>query len=181
MYYIHLCSYLAPEYFMYGKVNDKIDVYAFGVVLLELLSGRKPISPDYPKGQESLVMWVCFCSPMLWHLLAYLFPNHMYCENYNRNTLLQATPILNSGKVLQLLDPSLGENYDHGEMEKMVLAATLCIKRAPRARPQMSLVSGPLLTLLQIVCTMSSNNRRLCCIWSVISWTMDGLFAFCLS
>lgn len=53
------CSYLAPEYFMYGKVNEKIDVYAFGVVLLELLSGRKPISNDYPKGQESLVMWVC--------------------------------------------------------------------------------------------------------------------------
>lgn len=43
---------------MYGKVNDKIDVYAFGVVLLELLSGRKPISSEYPKGQESLVMWV---------------------------------------------------------------------------------------------------------------------------
>lgn len=52
------CRYLAPEYFMYGKVNDKIDVYAFGVVLLELLSGRKPISSEYPKGQESLVMWV---------------------------------------------------------------------------------------------------------------------------
>ncbi|KAK7351088.1 hypothetical protein VNO77_10267 [Canavalia gladiata] len=102
-------GYLAPEYFMYGKVNDKIDVYAFGVVLLELLSGRKPISGDCPKGQESLVMW--------------------------------ASPILNSGKVLQLLDPSLGDNYDHEEMEKMVLAATLCIRRAPRARPQMSLIS----------------------------------------
>uniref|UniRef100_A0A0R0GHV6 Protein kinase domain-containing protein n=1 Tax=Glycine max TaxID=3847 RepID=A0A0R0GHV6_SOYBN len=102
-------GYMAPEYFMYGKVNDKIDVYAFGVVLLELLSGRKPISGDYPKGQESLVMW--------------------------------ASPILNSGKVLQMLDPSLGENYDHEEMERMVLAATLCIRRAPRARPLMSLIS----------------------------------------
>lgn len=61
------CSYLAPEYFMYGKVNDKIDVYAFGVVLLELLTGRKPISNDHPKGQESLVMWVCtlFCCNLL--------------------------------------------------------------------------------------------------------------------
>lgn len=48
---------------MYGKVNNKIDVYAFGVVLLELLSGRKPISNDHPKGQESLVMWVC---PLYW-------------------------------------------------------------------------------------------------------------------
>ncbi|RDX88967.1 Receptor-like cytosolic serine/threonine-protein kinase RBK2, partial [Mucuna pruriens] len=102
-------GYMAPEYFMYGKVNDKIDVYAFGVVLLELLSGRKPISGDYPKGQESLVMW--------------------------------ASPMLNSGKVSQLLDPSLGDNYVREEMERMVLAATLCIRRAPRARPQMSLIS----------------------------------------
>ncbi|KAJ1411695.1 Serine/threonine-protein kinase, active site [Sesbania bispinosa] len=50
-------GYLAPEYFMYGKVSDKIDVYAFGVVLLELISGRGPISSGTCKGQESLVMW----------------------------------------------------------------------------------------------------------------------------
>ncbi|KAI3448829.1 hypothetical protein Pfo_005494 [Paulownia fortunei] len=50
-------GYLAPEYFMHGKLNEKIDVYAFGVVLLELLSGRKPIDNALPKGQESLVMW----------------------------------------------------------------------------------------------------------------------------
>ena len=50
--------YLAPEYFMYGKMNDKIDVYAYGVVLLELLSGRKPVSSESPKARESLVMWV---------------------------------------------------------------------------------------------------------------------------
>jgi serine/threonine protein kinase len=47
---------LAPEYFSHGKVNEKIDVYAFGVVLLEIISGRKPIITT--KGQESLVGWV---------------------------------------------------------------------------------------------------------------------------
>jgi hypothetical protein len=43
---------------MHGKVGNKIDVYAFGVVLLELISGRKPLCTGCPKGQESLVMWV---------------------------------------------------------------------------------------------------------------------------
>ncbi|CAA7047822.1 unnamed protein product [Microthlaspi erraticum] len=50
-------GYLAPEYFMHGKMNNKIDVYAYGVVLLELLSGRKPVNSESPKAQESLVMW----------------------------------------------------------------------------------------------------------------------------
>nr|XP_043635582.1 spindle assembly checkpoint kinase-like [Erigeron canadensis] len=101
-------GYLAPEYFMHGKVTEKIDVYAFGVVLLELLTGRKPISNAYPKGEESLVMW--------------------------------AKPILNSGKFTRLLDQSLGDDYDVDQMERMTLAATLCIRHAPRARPNMSTI-----------------------------------------
>lgn len=47
---------------MYGKVSDKIDVYSYGVVLLELLSGKKAIGFESPKGQESLVMWVSILS-----------------------------------------------------------------------------------------------------------------------
>ncbi|KAA8547077.1 hypothetical protein F0562_003506 [Nyssa sinensis] len=101
-------GYLAPEYFMHGKMNDKIDVYAFGVVLLELLSGRRPIDNEHPKGQESLVMW--------------------------------AYPILKGGKVSQLLDPSLGSDYDKDQIERVVLAATLCVRRAPQSRPQISLI-----------------------------------------
>lgn len=43
---------------MHGKLDEKIDVYAYGIVLLELLSGRRPIDDRLPKGKESLVMWV---------------------------------------------------------------------------------------------------------------------------
>jgi len=43
---------------MFGRVNDKTDVYAFGVVLLELITGRKPIDTTRPKGEENLVNWV---------------------------------------------------------------------------------------------------------------------------
>lgn len=51
-------GYMAPEYFMSGIVSEKVDVYAFGVVVLELLSGRRPISDNLSKGQPSLVKWV---------------------------------------------------------------------------------------------------------------------------
>ncbi|KAF5779578.1 putative protein kinase RLK-Pelle-RLCK-VI family [Helianthus annuus] len=101
--------YLAPEYFTHGKVTEKIDVYAFCVVLLELLTGRKPISNGHLKGDESLVMW--------------------------------AKPVLNSEKFSRLLDPILGVDYDVDQMECMALAVMLCIKRVPRARPQITIVS----------------------------------------
>lgn len=35
-------GHLAPEYYLYGIVDEKTDVFAFGVLLLELISGRKP-------------------------------------------------------------------------------------------------------------------------------------------
>ncbi|XP_065875191.1 protein kinase STUNTED isoform X2 [Euphorbia lathyris] len=101
-------GYLAPEYFMHGKVSDKVDVFAFGVVLLELLSGRMPIAGESPKGLESLVMW--------------------------------AKPILEGGKVSELLDPHIGSENDESQIERMVLAATLCIRRCPTLRPEINLV-----------------------------------------
>ncbi|KAG5118267.1 hypothetical protein AAZX31_12G031700 [Glycine max] len=99
-------GYLAPEYFMYGKVSDKIDVYAFGVVLLELISGREPINSAACKGQESLVVW--------------------------------AKPIIESGNVKGLLDPNLEGKFDEAQLQRMVLAASLCITRAARLRPKLS-------------------------------------------
>ncbi|KAK4346740.1 hypothetical protein RND71_033079 [Anisodus tanguticus] len=49
--------YLAPEYFQHGKKSDRTDVYAFGVVLLELLTGRKTIESKRGPGEENLVLW----------------------------------------------------------------------------------------------------------------------------
>eukprot|EP00250_Pteridium_aquilinum_P003167 c13492_g1_i1 orf=193-1617(+) len=46
-------GYLAPEYHMHGIVDEKIDVYSFGVLLLEIISGRRPVEDD----QQCLVLW----------------------------------------------------------------------------------------------------------------------------
>ncbi|XP_068647467.1 receptor-like serine/threonine-protein kinase ALE2 [Aristolochia californica] len=50
-------GYVAPEYAMTGHLLVKSDVYSYGVVLLELLTGRKPVDMSQPPGQENLVTW----------------------------------------------------------------------------------------------------------------------------
>lgn len=50
-------GYLAPEYAQSGQITEKADVYSFGVVLIELVTGRKAIDINRPKGQLCLTEW----------------------------------------------------------------------------------------------------------------------------
>lgn len=56
------CSYIAPEYAQTGKLTIRSDVFSFGVMLLELITGRRPIAKD--KGlfckEDNIVDWVSF-------------------------------------------------------------------------------------------------------------------------
>lgn len=51
-------GYLAPEYAMWGKVSESCDVYSFGILLLEIISGRKPLE-KLPGGvKRDIVQWI---------------------------------------------------------------------------------------------------------------------------
>ncbi|KAG2596166.1 hypothetical protein PVAP13_5KG144900 [Panicum virgatum] len=103
-------GYLAPEYASSGKLTERSDVFSFGVVLLELITGRKPVDASKPLGDESLVEWA---RPLL-------------------------TQALESGDVGELVDTRLSKNYNEVEMFRMIEAAAACIRHSASRRPKMS-------------------------------------------
>ncbi|KAK7351809.1 hypothetical protein VNO77_11520 [Canavalia gladiata] len=50
-------GYCAPEYAMSGKLTLKSDIYSFGVVLLELITGRRAIDASKRPGEQNLISW----------------------------------------------------------------------------------------------------------------------------
>ncbi|KAK9052276.1 hypothetical protein SSX86_028905 [Deinandra increscens subsp. villosa] len=102
-------GYMAPEYASSGKLTEKSDVFSFGVVLLELITGRKPVDASQPLGDESLVEWA---RPLLSHAFE--------TEDFK-----------------PLVDPKLGMNFVPNEMFRMIEAAAACVRHSATKRPSM--------------------------------------------
>ncbi|XP_042021051.1 proline-rich receptor-like protein kinase PERK8 [Salvia splendens] len=105
-------GYLAPEYASTGKLTEKSDVFSFGVVLLELITGRKPVDASQPLGDESLVEWA---RPLM-------------------------TEALDKEEFGDLVDAKLGDNFVPSEMFRMIEAAAACVRHLASKRPKMSQV-----------------------------------------
>ncbi|KAK7265306.1 hypothetical protein RJT34_32924 [Clitoria ternatea] len=95
-------GYLAPEYFMHGIVDEKTDVFAFGVLLLEIVTGRRPV------------------------------------DSSKQNLLLWAKPMMESGNIGELADPTLEGRYDEEQLYRVVLTASYCVRQTATWRPPMS-------------------------------------------
>ncbi|XP_021763499.1 proline-rich receptor-like protein kinase PERK8 [Chenopodium quinoa] len=115
-------GYMAPEYASSGKLTEKSDVFSFGVVLLEIITGRKPVDETRPLGDESLVEWA---RPLM-------------------------TEALDNQNFDELADPRLQGNYDRGEMFRMIEAAAACVRHSAVKRPKMSQVVRALDTMNEL-------------------------------
>lgn len=115
---IETLRYLAPEYFNDGNITEKVDTYAFGLVLLELITGQRTVE-----------------------LQCYKSEHHSFSENIYPLPSLEAVNLLTN--IHQLLDPSL-HSHQHGnlpgEVQAMGQAAFLCLRQDPESRPPMSKV-----------------------------------------
>ncbi|CAN6479415.1 unnamed protein product [Victoria cruziana] len=110
-------GYFAPEYAITGRASLKSDIFSFGVVLLELISGRPPINTSSKKGQESLVMWAL---PLL----------------RDSKSVIQ-----------ELTDPLLKGKFPEVEVLVMSQLARECLNFDPELRPTMAEVVQILSTI----------------------------------
>ncbi|KAK1300168.1 putative serine/threonine-protein kinase [Acorus calamus] len=51
-------GYVAPEYASTGMLNERSDVYSFGILIMEIISGRNPVDYSRPPGEVNLVEWL---------------------------------------------------------------------------------------------------------------------------
>uniref|UniRef100_F6H7G0 non-specific serine/threonine protein kinase n=1 Tax=Vitis vinifera TaxID=29760 RepID=F6H7G0_VITVI len=115
-------GYMPPEYAQYGDVSPKIDVFAFGVVLYELISAKEAIvKTNEPIMPESKGLVALF-----------------------EDVLSQPDP---REDFVKLIDQRLGDDYPLDSIWKMAHLAKACTQENPQLRPSMRSIVVALMTL----------------------------------
>ncbi|KAH0934666.1 hypothetical protein HID58_011783 [Brassica napus] len=102
-------AYMSPEYAMHGQFSMKSDIYSFGVLVLEIISGKKN-SGVYQMDETSTA----------------------------GNLVTYAWRLWINGSPLELVDPAIGRNYQSNEVTRCIHIALLCIQENPDDRPLLS-------------------------------------------
>ena len=109
-------GYMAPEWLLEKGISDKTDVYSYGMVLLEIVGGRKNVSLVEDEKDKSKRKWQYF--PKI------------------------VNEKVKQGKIMEIVDHRLMEcgGVDEGEVVKLVYVALWCVQEKPRLRPSMARV-----------------------------------------
>ncbi|KAL8107812.1 hypothetical protein AgCh_024280 [Apium graveolens] len=109
-------GYMSPEYAMHGDYSVRSDVFSFGVLLLEIISGKRN-SSFYQSNQGG----------------------DLLCHSDNSRTL-QAWRLWRAGTPLELVDPVLSCSYLRNEVVRCIYIALLCVQEDVDSRPSMDAV-----------------------------------------
>ncbi|MED6199458.1 hypothetical protein PIB30_076153 [Stylosanthes scabra] len=111
-------GYLAPEWLLERGVSEKTDVYSYGMVLLEMIGGRRNVMKvEDPKDKSKKKLQ--------------FFPKIVNEK-------------LREGKLMEIVDERLmveGEGVEESEVVRLVNVALWCIQERPRMRPSMGQVA----------------------------------------
>ncbi|KAK9668630.1 hypothetical protein RND81_13G073200 [Saponaria officinalis] len=113
-------GYMPPEYAQYGEVTPKVDVYAFGVVLYELISAKAAVVKETTSVADSKGLVGLFEAVLNEH---------------------------NPTEIQKLVDPRLGNDYPLNSVYKMAQLAYACTQENPHLRPSMRSVVVALMTM----------------------------------
>ncbi|KAK3424072.1 hypothetical protein EUGRSUZ_F00848 [Eucalyptus grandis] len=114
---------MSPEYAFDGKFSVKSDIFSFGVLLLEIVSGKRN------RG---------FCHPNHHHNLL----GHPEMLFFSLGVILLGIAWLLwiAGKSLELLHESLRDSFIANQVERWVQVGLVCVQKCPEDRPTMDSV-----------------------------------------
>lgn len=128
---------MAPEYAIYGQFSAKTDVYSFGVLTLEILTGRKNSSFFQTDNAPDLRSYVS-TEHKVW-----LLPVKGKRGNWHYKSFIQyvqAWKHWTNGTPMELLDPSLKDSNSSDEVLRCIHIGLLCVQENPADRPTMASV-----------------------------------------
>ena len=135
------CSgYMSPEYAMQGRFSERSDVFSFGVLLLEIISGRRNTSFHHDEQSWCLLGYVSFFS-FWYHYLSYIKLHH-FVSNLNLCCVkfFQAWKLWNEHNIEALIDGSISEACFQEEILRCIHVGLLCVQEFVRDRPSISTV-----------------------------------------
>ncbi|KAA3488418.1 G-type lectin S-receptor-like serine/threonine-protein kinase isoform X1 [Gossypium australe] len=126
-------GYMAPEYALDGLFSVKSDVFSFGIVVLEIISGKRnmrfyQVEDDAP----SLVGYVSRDDFKIGFLLHMALPSTAILDIW-----LQGWRLWQEGKALDLMDERAGSNCNESEFMRCAHVGLLCVQEDPSERPTM--------------------------------------------
>lgn len=131
---------MSPEYAMNGIVSIKVDVFSFGVLVLEIVSSKKNNGGYHSEHLLNLIGYVSTLftiSPALLHYTSENMHDYTFVIQWLTLELFQAWQLWNEGRGLDLLDPILKEFCPQNVL-RCIHVGLLCVQYHATDRPTMS-------------------------------------------